>query len=141
CDVHVTPSAVQATPRPVTGLDGQSSESAVALAWNPPSDVDLDHFEIRRLVGDSPPSEAQGVVVDTVPSTLTTMTDTPLAPGQTFSYSVFAVDTDGNHSAAASITMVTKTDPPPVTGVQVDVTTTSATLTWANPDDPNLVGV
>jgi len=101
----VTPNAV---PDPVTGLATSVGQVAVVLAWTAPTGANLDHIEVRRATGPTPPADvSSGDEAAVLTPTTSTLTDTPLLPSTQYSYAVFVVDTAGQSSAAATATVTT----------------------------------
>ncbi|MFQ5718600.1 MAG: Ig-like domain-containing protein [Acidobacteriota bacterium] len=84
----------------VTGSDGVN-----VLGWTNPPDTDLARIIIRvRTDGVSPTSPVDGLAVADTPATAAagdTFTHSGLTNGTAYRYSVFALDSSGNVSAAA----------------------------------------
>jgi Regulator of chromosome condensation (RCC1) repeat len=96
-------------PGPVAGLQntGRTSRS-VSLSWTNPADADLVEIVVRRAEGGTAPgSPLTGAPVALGNSTADSVTDTGVAASTKFSYAVFAVDSSGNASPAANITVST----------------------------------
>jgi chitodextrinase len=77
------------------------SSTSIALSWSPSTDASgIEEYRIYRNGGDAPVGTAQG----------TTFTDTGLAPGTTYTYTVRAVDgalfpnVSGNSDPVSAIT-------------------------------------
>lgn len=83
-----------AAPSPVTNLDVESIPGGVRATWTPPTDDDYSHASVRVQGGPS---------VDVTLQTPADFIDIPnLAPGESYTVSVTAVDRSGNSSAAVS---------------------------------------
>lgn len=95
-------------PGPVTGLTltGRTA-SSIALGWVNSQAPDLQGVAIRRKTGTVPPAGLdEGRVVD-VDHAAQSVVDSGLRQYTTYSYSVFMVDSAGNASTGASITVHT----------------------------------
>jgi len=102
---EVTPNSV---PDPVAGLTTSVGQISVVLAWTPPSASNLDHIEVRRAPGAVAPTDVtSGDEAGRLTPTTNTLTDTPLLPSTQYSYAVFVVDTAGQSSTAATVTVTT----------------------------------
>lgn len=81
-----------------TGLQavfsGPGQPPFIDLLWAPDSDADLAGYNVYRWEGDGPPSRINSELVKTP-----AFRDSNLAAGQTYKYSVSAVDERGNESA------------------------------------------
>jgi chitodextrinase len=119
---------------PGTPVASGTTGVATTLTWAASSDnVGVAGYEVYR----------GSTLVATVTST--TFTDTGLAPGTTYSYTIKAKDAAGNGSAASVATAVTTLDttPPTVPGTPVasGTTGTQTTLTWtASTDNVGVTG-
>jgi large repetitive protein len=120
----LTPPAVPAGPAADAG------ERQVTLTWTANGEPDLASYRLLR----------DGVEIATV--TGTTYTD----PGRTndveYAYSLVAVDTHGNRSAASTAVPATPRDLPPAPPTDVLATTGDrrAVLSWTAPAAPDVVG-
>ena len=85
-------------PAAPTGLQAvaDAHAGAIDLSWQPNSEADLAGYRVyRREVGsNAPPVRISGAVEPAA-----TFRDDKVAPGETYAYSVSAVDHDGNESA------------------------------------------
>ncbi|MER5508764.1 hypothetical protein ABT052_25955 [Streptomyces sp. NPDC002766] len=104
------------------------SSTSVSLAWSPSTDnVAVTGYTVYR----------DGVAIATPGPTTTSYTDTTVAGGQTYSYTVDAFDGAGNHSArATAIQVTTPTSAPAFVQGAADspgTRATSATLTLPSP--------
>jgi PKD repeat protein len=106
---HVVP------PGPVSALTalGMAGDTSIKLDWVNPTDADFAGVTIRRLAGGIEPASVTDGDPVAIPAsaTATSFTDSGLAPGTEYSYSVFAYDVANNHAAGvkvkATTTMVT----------------------------------
>jgi chitodextrinase len=112
--------------------DPTDTASSVGLSWSPSTDSTgtLAGYTVYR----------NGTAIGTANAGTTTFTDSTVQPSTTYSYTVDAFDTAGNHSAQSSALQVTTPAAPPPsaqwveggvvgTGTQV----TSTTITFASP--------
>jgi hypothetical protein len=112
---------------PVTSLKAATvTATAVTLTWLNPAVTGFAGVMIRRAQGARPPtSTSSGTLVASTGSSVTSHTDSSLAPGTEYSYALFAEDGSA-YSAAATITI--STGQPPA----VDVSGTLAqNTTWS----------
>jgi hypothetical protein len=92
-------------PGPVTALRIVPAGDGLHIEWTNPSDADYAGAMIRRSEGDTPPSSpASGTLITTAPPSTTTIADTTVTPGHTYSYAVFAYDYVPNYAVAATAT-------------------------------------
>jgi hypothetical protein len=82
------PTALQAV------FSGTGQKSFIDLIWNANTDADLTGYNVYRREGSAPP-----VRINTELAKAPAYRDTNVAPGQTYFYSVAAVDARGNESA------------------------------------------
>jgi fibronectin type 3 domain-containing protein len=126
--VDVTP------PSAVTGLaaTGADAPPRVTLTWQPATDdVAVTAYDVYR-----------GATLVTS-TTATTATDTAVAAGQSYGYSVRARDAAGNAGpvVTATVAIPDTTAPSVPTGVRATVTRTRVTLTWqASTDNVAVAG-
>lgn len=131
---HTFGSGNTSPPSVPTGLtDPTDTASAVGLSWNASTDSTgtLAGYTVYR----------NGTSIGTTNASTTTFTDSTVQPSTTYTYTVDAFDTAGNHSAQSSpgLQVTTPTAPPPSakwdqggavsTGSQV----TSVTITLTSP--------
>ena len=132
-------------PGPVTALTATGGSAGIHLAWTNPADIDFAAVLVRRASGSTPPaSPTDGVLVATVQAPGASLDDTSVQnTGAIYSYSLFAQDTSGNTSTAASVTVTSldTTPPAPVTGVTATVSNGTLHLAWVNPTDTDFAGV
>lgn len=121
-DPTFTPTAVPGSdntaPAPASGLTATQSSSTGTLTWTNPGDADVARVVVRyRSDGVSPVSPVDGVgLVDRAasPSAAETATHPGLTSGVTYLYAVFVIDSAGNVSDAARVTISpADTVPPP----------------------------
>ncbi|KRA32583.1 MULTISPECIES: carboxypeptidase-like regulatory domain-containing protein [unclassified Nocardioides] len=104
---------------PVTDPTADALPRAVTLRWTNPESAPWSDVAISRIEGAvAPASPTSGWVVGRTRSTETT-TDEMVAPGHTYTYGLWAVDSSGNYSTRASVTVTTPQGAPPgpVTGL------------------------
>jgi hypothetical protein len=97
-------------PGPITGLSVYSTTAAAQLSWNATTPPSQYQVLIRRTQGSTPPaSPTDGTYVATTPAYATSYAETGLTGGQTYSYSLFAMNPAGVYSAptSATVTIVT----------------------------------
>ena len=132
-------------PSPVTALVAHAGPAGISLAWTNPPDPDLAALIARRTLGFTAPSSVgDGDAVATIAPPAGQLTDGTLGnDGTTYSYSIFARDTSGNVSRAASVTVATldTTAPASVAALQATVSGQSVHLTWTDPPDADVAGV
>ncbi|MFC8682673.1 hypothetical protein ACFT30_14240, partial [Microbacterium ureisolvens] len=79
-----------------------------AVTWSAPADTDVVGYRVYRSATASPvPADAANLVSGVTPIDATSFADRDVFVGQTWNYSVYAVDGSGNVSPAASVTAVT----------------------------------
>jgi chitodextrinase len=119
-------------PTTPTGLATTSvTSSSAALSWNASTDnVGVSGYTVYR----------NGVAIATTGGSITAYTDSTVAPSTTYSYTVDAFDTAGNHSPQSTPLSVTTPAPPPPTAqwiqggaVGTGSTVTSTTLSLSSP--------
>jgi fibronectin type 3 domain-containing protein len=116
----------------VTNVMKTDNGASVLISWTDPADTDLDHIEITWTpAGGNTPQPA------TVVKGVQLFALTGLVPTVDYTFSIVAVDTTGNRSAA--VTTVKQGDvtaPALVTNVHVDESdVTKAVITWTDPTD------
>lgn len=123
-------------PSAVSGFSIFSAGSNAYLSWTNPVDSDFDSVTIRRSSGAYPGTSASGTAV-TSSDIGTSFVQTGLAEG-TYYYSIFARDTVGNFSSAATssvrvdITAPSTPGTPSATSPTADAT---PTVTWTASTD------
>ena len=104
------------TPDAVSGLSAAPGNSKADLSWTNPTASDLDKVRVLRSTSGaatSPePASGQTQVYE---GTATSYSDTGLTNGTKYYYTVFATDTAGNWSSAASANATPMAPPPPDT--------------------------
>jgi chitodextrinase len=116
-------------PAAPSGMVATAGERRVALSWAANAEIDLASY---RLLRDG---------VEIAGGTGTTYTDAALANDTTYTYTLVAVDTHGNRSAASAAAPATPRDaaPAPPTGGTAVSGDRRAVLSWAAPPDPDVV--
>jgi chitodextrinase len=119
----LTPPVAPAAPVAVAG------ERQVTLSWAPNAEPDLATYRVLR----------DGVEIATV--TARTFVDTGLTNDTTYSYTLVAVDTHGNRSAASAAAAATPRDlaPAPPTAVTATPGDRRAVIAWTAPADVDVV--
>ena len=80
-----------------------ATSSSLTLGWVNPGDGDFAGVMIRRAVGSTPPSSpSSGALVSDTGAAVTSLVDSGLAAGTTYSYALFARDEVPNYAAAAT---------------------------------------
>ena len=102
---HVRVGQHLAAQRPDRLTDPTDTASAVGLSWNASTDSTgtLAGYTVYR----------NGKSIGTTNASTTTFTDSTVQPSTTYSYTVDAFDTAGNHSAQSSALQVTTPGAPP----------------------------
>lgn len=112
--------------------DPSDTASSVGLSWNASTDSTgtLAGYTVYR----------NGTSIGTANASTTTFTDSTVQPSTTYSYTVDAFDTAGNHSAQSSALQVTTPAAPPPSAQFVEsgvagtgTTVTSTTITFSAP--------
>jgi hypothetical protein len=127
-----TPRATDPAPGAPTHVAAALDGSHPTISWTPPIDADISRIVVRRTDGSTPPS------------TILDGTDVPAGPrsavdtaqvGQTYSYSVFAVDAAGQVSTATSLTLGALAAPTVTAPAQAWVgATRSVPVRWSSPN-------
>ncbi|MFH2114928.1 MAG: fibronectin type III domain-containing protein [Spirochaetota bacterium] len=138
--VSVTPAASGLPPGPVTDLSASAGDRQVALSWLNPAVSNLDHINIFDM--------DNGISV-TVPASATSITIGGLTNGNSYEFSVVAVDSSGNASDAEAVSFTPLAPVPDITapGPVVPVSATagdgSVALRWTDPadDDPSRIQI
>jgi hypothetical protein len=107
--------ADKSAPAAVTALTvTNTTDSAVSLGWADPTAKDLAAVVVRRAAGSTPPpSVTSGTAVATLKPGVVSYSDSGLAAGTQYAYALFARDSIGNTSPAASLTVTTAAATPP----------------------------
>ena len=117
---------------------------AVALDWSRPAGVPdrLDRDIVRFKAGTSPPtSPTDGLDGGVTEGHALVSRAEGLEPDTDYTFAVFSIDYRGNVSDPAVTTVrLDTTGPGPVTDVTVTTTYRAATVSWAEPGDPDLRG-
>lgn len=88
-----------------TNVEAASSATSLTLTWTNPADVDFHSITIRRGTSGYPSSVTAGTAVASN-LTGTTYTDTGLAGGARYYYSLFARNTGGEYGPAGTVTEI-----------------------------------
>lgn len=94
-------------PGPVISLAGDPSDTQCVLTWVNPTDSDLATIVVRRAAGSTAPANISSGTSITITGHPTTITDSGLTPSTQYSYGVWAVDSNGNVSTRATVTITT----------------------------------
>ena len=117
------------TPNAPTSLSATASATSMALSWTAPSDTG------GAAITDYEVSVDSGAWVSTG-STSASHTVTGLDKGTEYTFKVRAVNSEGDGTASSTETATTSTTVPDApTSLTVDVSETSADLSWTAPDD------
>ncbi|MCE7735752.1 MAG: hypothetical protein GPJ54_12790 [Candidatus Heimdallarchaeota archaeon] len=122
---NATPSTTPGTP---TGLTATKGNTFVDLSWNAPGDNGgsvLTNYKIYR----------DGSPIATISSTTTTYNDTGLTNGDTYTYTVSAINANGEGSESASDNATPSTTPGTPTGLIATKGDTVVDLSWIAPAD------
>jgi hypothetical protein len=89
-------------PDPVSNAEMNSHLGSVSLSWQNPDAFDFDHAEVLYAAGETPPDppSSTGLVGDPA----NTWTAVGLAPGQDYSFTIYACDKNGNVGPGTSFT-------------------------------------
>lgn len=108
--------------------------SNVNLSWTNPADIDFASVFIQRSTSVSPSTVLAGTRILSA-STATAKNDFSLADN-VYYYSLIAIDTNGNYSLPARVSVRVDTTPPAVpTGITATPNAGVVTLAWTNPGD------
>ncbi|MDN3496524.1 hypothetical protein QL996_11330, partial [Planococcus sp. APC 4015] len=120
-ELDITAPAAPGAPTATASVD------ANALAWTAPADLDIAGYRVYRSATATPvPATAANLISGAALVTTPSFSDTDVFVGQTRNYSVYAVDTSGNVSPAASVAAVTPA-PAGTPVVKIDFTTAAGT--------------
>ena len=125
----ITSSADVTPPAPPTGLVATRGDGQVSLSWAANNEPDLATYRVLR----------NGVEIATV--TGTAYTDTGRTNDVTYTYTLVAVDTSGNRSAASAPASATPTDltaPAAPTGLVATAGENRVALSWTANAEPDL---
>ncbi|WP_405070825.1 S8 family serine peptidase [Kribbella sp. NBC_01510] len=92
-------STADLAPQALTTFTGSGAYLAVNLAWKIPPTTDLDQVIVRRNVGSKAPTPSTGTLV--YAGTATSVKNTGLAQGTTYTYAGWVVDRTGHYSPIA----------------------------------------
>lgn len=127
-------------PTTPTNLAAVATGSNVHLSWTNPADLDFVSVYVRRGSTSSPSVVLAGTGVLSA-SVLNLHDDNGLADG-TYYYSVIALDTNGNYSLPARVTVLVDTTPPAApTALTAPVVGSIVTLDWTNPGAPDFASI
>ncbi|NBV42813.1 hypothetical protein EBR96_08625, partial [bacterium] len=121
-------------PNPVTGVSASQSGATVLLGWTNPAGGDFSSVTIRYSSSAFPQHPISGSAV-TTNYTGNSLSVSGVSTG-TYYYSVFAKNSGGVYSVAATASVtVDLTGPNPPQGVTVTKLGSTAQLSWSNPVD------
>jgi hypothetical protein len=111
--------ADKTAPAAVTALTvTEATASAVSLGWADPTAKDLAAVVIRRAKGSTPPpSVTSGTAIATLKPGVVSYRDSGLAASTKYAYALFARDSIGNTSTAATLTVTTAAPPASAQGL------------------------
>ena len=150
-----SPAGTDTPPGPVTGPTATATPHAVTLVWTNPESAPFTGVAITRAEGTSAPAgPTSGWIVGRTDSS-ETATDDMVEPGRTYTYGLWAVDSSGNYSPRASVTVSTPPGSPPAPVTGLTATALSPTpdrlttgydpqrvrLTWTSPPNAEAVVV
>jgi len=123
-------------PATPTGLTATAGNLQVVLTWNANSESDLKEYKVFGNTGTTPSTQLATIAKGTE-----TYTHSNLSNGLTYSYSISAVDNNGNESNRASTVLATPDDGPPATptGLVATPGDKKVVLTW-NPNSESDLG-
>jgi len=144
-----TPQDVTA-PSPVLSFTAVAGDTTVQLSWTNPSDADFAGTLIRYSQTNYPSTPSAGSPVPNgnegrfagAPSSAGSFAHQGLTNGAVYFYSAFAYDEVPNYSTAANAqaTPTDATAPSVVSSFTAVSGNGQATLSWANPSDPDFTG-
>ncbi len=117
----------------LTDLTATPSGASINLSWTTGvSDADFAGVTIRRSTSAYPTSPTDGVAVtsDLVGSSYS---DSGLAEGTTYYYTLFNKTLDGFYDVGSQISATTSTAPSPPSGLTASASGSSVNLNWTNP--------
>ncbi len=117
---------------PANPVVANSGVGSVSIGWTNPADIDFSHIRIYRSVV---PGELGVLLADNVTGQSTV--DAPVAQGETYYYTVRAVDTSGNESENTGQVVITTLVDPDADGIGDPLDNCPAV---ANPDQADLDG-
>ncbi len=130
----------QAVPPPApapTGLSVSTTRTVATLSWDDPADASITGYRITRRDRDVDDSEYSEIMADN--GSGTSYEDSGLSTGGKYAWQVIALR--GEIVGVPATIEGDMVGPPSApTGLTVSVTTTSATLSWDDPNDPNVTG-
>ncbi len=136
---------VPGAPDPVTSVQETHSSSVINLSWTNPATSDYAGVLIKRATGATPPPDtASGTLIGDVSTPGASISDSGLNPETTYSYALFAHDSNGNYASGVPKTITTSLPegaPGPVSGVAYTVSSTGTSITWTEPNSPSYSGV
>lgn len=117
------------------------TSSTISLEWTNPSEADFVAVELVRSDGGTPASSPGNGPTRVRLQKQSTFVDSGLSPDSEYSYSLFAIDSAHNLSAAAVLTV--RTSPPPAPGQVSNLTAVAASeseveLAWTPPEGTSL---
>lgn len=120
-------------------LSAEATGATIHLSWSSPADTDA--FILRRSTMEFPASYTDGTGVTTTANTVTNLYETSMMDG-TFYYSLFARDSYGAYSSAATVAVtVDTTGPTAPTDFVALANGTAINLRWSNPPDSDFADI
>ena len=121
----------------VTGLTATATGTTVTLSWTDPANPALTAYQYRwQATGDT--AYGSWATISGSSATTTTTTVTGLAAGKQYTWQVRGLvgTLEGPAGASVAVTLL----PAAPTGLALDITGTTATLTWTDPGLASLTG-
>ncbi len=97
-------------PAPVSDLIAIPGGNRVTLVWRNPMDTDFAGVVVRRAAAGPPMRIADGVPPNGTVLNPESLRDDGVAPGNTYHYTVFALDANQNYGPGKSVSVTTGTD-------------------------------
>src|SRR5574344_1729116 len=146
-EVDSAPAADTTAPAAVTNVNAQAGDNQVVLTWSDPADADLYGIRIAYTSAGGASGNIRAAFADgvLVAKGAQTYIVTGLTNGTEYTFSVYAVDTSQNESAAATVS-ATPTDssdtmaPSDVTGLSATNKDASVLLTWTDATADDIYG-
>jgi hypothetical protein len=111
-------------------ITAYTTNSDITLTWTVPSDTSV--LALRRSTTGFPTSHIAETGVTSTSFSVTGLTETSM-PDNTYYYSIFAADAEGNYSTAGTVMVTVDTTPPSSPTLSAASNGASASLSWDNP--------